>query len=412
MVQIPGDIPRAAMLLRQRKLWLILLVASTCVGIVEAAQVYTAALATASPYSWRQAFAMTMPSWYILAALFPMIVLLSHQFTLGQRQWRRALLVHIAAAVAFSFVHIAGSTWLSRELLGVAAINPFASMLTAQLGIYFVVDVLTYFALVGGYHAYEYARRYNERERAAAQLALKASRLEASLAVANLDSLRMQLNPHFLFNTLNAIAVLAMKGERQGVVRMLTLLSDLLRLSLDQRKQVVTLREELDMLDVYLEIEQVRFKDRLTVERAVEPEALDAEVPSLLLQPLVENAIKHGISRQTGAGTVRVEGHVVHGDTLELRVLDTGPGFGAAALGQEKGRVGRVRAARGDAAPSPERLGVGTANTRARLEQLYGADQSLELCNRPEGGACVTVRIPLRIVMTDLTTPSLSSASA
>ena len=147
------------------------------------------------------------------------------------------------------------------------------------------------------------------------------------------------------------------------------------------------------MLDLYLEIEQVRFKDRLTIERDVEPEALDAEVPSLLLQPLVENAIKHGISRQSGAGTVRVEGEIVQGDTLELRVLDTGPGFAPAARTQE-------------------RLGVGTANTRARLEQLYGASQSLELCNRPEGGACVTVRIPLRIVITDAMTSSLTSASA
>jgi two-component system LytT family sensor kinase len=131
----------------------------------------------------------------------------------------------------------------------------------------------------------------------------------------------------------------------------------------------------------------------LSLEREVEPEALDAEVPSLLLQPLAENAIKHGISRQTGPGTVRVEAHIVEGDTLELRVLDTGPGFGGARTHNE-------------------RAGVGTANTRARLEQLYGAEQSVEFCNRPEGGACVTVRLPLRIVMGDLIAEPVRTATA
>src|SRR5690606_3583040 len=199
----------------------------------------------------------------------------------------------------------------------------FRANLSRLLGFYFMIELVTYFAMVGAYYAYEYARRYRGREREAAQLALKASRLEASLTRANLDSLRMQLNPHFLFNTLNAISVMAMKGERQGVVRMLTLLGDLLRLSLDHKQQVVSLREELEILDRYLEIEQVRFRDRLSLERDVDPEALDAEVPSLLLQPLVENAIRHGISRRPGPGVVRVEGRI-DGDTVELRVLDTG----------------------------------------------------------------------------------------
>src|SRR5690606_31020169 len=129
----------------------------------------------------------------------------------------------------------------------------FRMNLSRLLTIFFVVELFTYFALVGAYHAYEYSRRYRDREAETTQLALKASRLEASLSQANLDSLRMQLNPHFLFNTLNAISVMAMKGERQGTVRMLSLLSDLLRLSLDHRQQVVSLREELEFLDRYLE---------------------------------------------------------------------------------------------------------------------------------------------------------------
>ena len=389
--------------LRNWKLWAILLVASTLIGVMEAAQVYVTRqalveLVNAPPLPWPEAFGATMPSWYVLALLIPGAVFLSRHFGFASRRWRLALAVHIPASMAFSFLHIAGSNLLSRTVLRnvVLEMDPFGQMLVHQLGTYFTMNMVTYFAIVGGYHAYDYGRRYNERERATAQLAVKTSRLEASLAVANLDSLRMQLNPHFLFNTLNAIAVLAMKGERQGVVRMLTLLSDLLRLSLDQRNQVVTLREELQFLDLYLQIEQVRFRDRLSLERDVEPEALDAEVPSLLLQPLAENAIKHGISRQTGPGIVRVEARIVEGDILELRVLDTGPGFTPVSTPRTHS----------------ERAGVGTANTRARLEQLYGEEQSVEFCNRPEGGACVTVRLPLRIVMGDLIAEPLRTATA
>jgi sensor histidine kinase YesM len=201
-------------------------------------------------------------------------------------------------------------------------------------------------------------------------------RLEASLSRAKLDSLRMQLNPHFLFNTLNAISVMAMKGERQGVVRMLMLLSDLLRLSLDNKQHVVALRDELEILDRYLEIENVRFRDRLTLERAIDPAVLDAEVPSLVLQPLVENAIRHGVSRRPGRGVVRVEAQTVAGEWLELRVLDTGPGV--------------------DSTPARDGTGVGLSNTRARLEQLYGSRQELTLVSRQGGGACATVRVPLR----------------
>jgi sensor histidine kinase YesM len=172
---------------------------------------------------------------------------------------------------------------------------------------------------------------------------------------------------------------MAMKGERQGVVRMLSLLCDLLRLSLDHKQQVVSLREEVEILDRYLESEHVRFRDRLTLVRGVDPSALDAEVPSLLLQPLVENAIRHGISRRAGPGVVRVEAEIVNGDCVELRVLDTGPGV--------------------DDVPSRDGTGVGLANTRARLEQLYGSRQELILATRPEGGACTTVRLPLRYFM-------------
>jgi two-component system, LytTR family, sensor kinase len=368
------------MIWRSWKFWLIVVAAATCIGVIEGAQVYAGASSFGRPIPWSLALGSTMPSWYVMAALLPGVLWVSHRFPLEPGRWRRSLLVHVPAAVAFAIVHITVASWLSDYVFYTGGEPPwsFRMNLSRLLTLYFVIELVTYSALVGVYHAYDYARRYRERERAAAQLELKTSRLEASLARANLDALRLQLSPHFLFNTLNAISVMAMKGERDGVVRMLSQLSDLLRLTLERQQQVVSLRAELQFLDRYLEIEQVRFRDRLTIERDIEPEALDAGVPSLLLQPLAENAIQHGISRRPGPGTVRIEARIVEGDTVELRVLDTGVGL--------------------DEALRREGMGVGMANTRARLEQLYWSDQSLELCNRPVGGACVTVRLPLRLV--------------
>jgi two-component system LytT family sensor kinase len=377
---------------RSWRFWLALVAAATCIGLLEGAQVFAGASAVGRPVTWTRALGATMPSWYVLTALLPFILVVSRYFPLEPGRWMRAVPVHLAAAVMFAFLHILIASWLSDFVLYPGGEFPFdfRTNMSRLLSIYFVVELVTYFAVVGAYHAYDFSNRYREREGQAAQLALKASRLEASLVRANLDALRMQLNPHFLFNTLNAIAVMALKGEKHGVVRMLTLLSDLLRLSLEQKEQVVSLREELGFLDHYLEIEQVRFKDRLTVERDIEPETLDAEVPTLLLQPLVENAIRHGVSRRAGPGTVRVEATIADGEVLQLRVMDTGPGFG------------NVRSSDG--------TGVGIANTRARLDQLYGTRHDLELSNRAEGGACVTVRLPLRIFSGELVEEPLRTA--
>jgi sensor histidine kinase YesM len=368
------------MIWRTYKFWFAVLATATLIGLLEGAQLYTGAnSAPGASMAWAQALAATMPSWYVLGALVPPIIWFSRHFPLEGGRWRRSLWIHLAVAVVFALVHSTASSWFSYNLQpGPSTTWGFTDVLSGTLGLFFVVELVTYFALVGAYHAYDYARKYRERESAAAQLALKASRLEASLARANLETLRMQLNPHFLFNTLNAISVLALKGERQNVVRMLTLLSDLLRVTLDQKEQVVTLREDRELLDRYLQIEQVRFRDRLTVERDIAPDVLDAEVPSLLLQPVVENAIRHGISRMPGAGHIRIEAHRA-GDALELRVLDTGPGFMAHA--------------------SSNGTGVGLANTRARLEQLYGSDHALTLGNRGDGGAVVIVRVPLRLAV-------------
>jgi LytS/YehU family sensor histidine kinase len=191
---------------------------------------------------------------------------------------------------------------------------------------------------------------------------------------ARLNALRMELHPHFLFNTLNAISGLVRRREIDAAVRMLARLGELLRVTLERGSvQQVPLERELSFLRLYLEIERIRFHDRLGVDFEVDPEVLDALVPTLILQPLVENAVRHGVARLSGPGRVGVRAARQDGKLI-LQVADTGAGFQAGNGGT--------------------RLGVGLSNTRARLEQLYGADAAMMLDNGPAGGALVTVTLP------------------
>jgi LytS/YehU family sensor histidine kinase len=232
-------------------------------------------------------------------------------------------------------------------------------------------NIVFYVLLLGVAHTALYHRRYRERERAA-------ERLAAGLAVARLQALKMQLHPHFLFNTLNAISAL-IPADAQPARRMVAQLGDMLRIALDHEEtQEVTLRDELAFLEPYLEIEQARLGDRLTVAMDIDPDMLDARVPHLILQPLVENAVRHGIAPRIEPGTVRISAtRGTGGQLLELEVQDDGPGI-----------EGDSRAA--------ARKGVGLANLRSRLEQLYGDQQRLDLHTHPEGGAIVRVVLPLR----------------
>jgi two-component system, LytTR family, sensor kinase len=188
--------------------------------------------------------------------------------------------------------------------------------------------------------------------------------------------LRLQLHPHFLFNTLHTISALMHKDLR-AADRMLALLGDLLRDSFERvGAQEVSLKQELGFLDRYLEIERTRFRDRLSVTVRVDPEALDAVVPNLLLQPLVENAIRHGIGRRQDAGRIEISARREN-DRLDVRIRDDGPGL-------PEGTETALRA------------GVGLANTAARLQQLYPNGHRFDLKNRPEGGLEVALEIPFR----------------
>jgi two-component system LytT family sensor kinase len=225
---------------------------------------------------------------------------------------------------------------------------------------------LYYWLIVGVFYAFTYQRLYRAEKLAAAEL-------EARLAQARLEALRTQLHPHFLFNTLNAISVLTSEDAPKAN-RMLLRLSDLLRLTLDTGgRHEVTLGEELDFLERYLEIQRIRFEDRLTIMVDVAPATRAARVPTLILQPLVENAIRHGVDSHVAGGTIVISARR-RGDALELEVRDNGRGLAAA----------------------PADDGIGLANTRARLAQLYGECQRLELRAQATGGAAVVVTLPFR----------------
>jgi two-component system LytT family sensor kinase len=348
-------------------------------------------LPTREPQNVGLVAAVTFPAWYVLPPLVPFVLLVADRFPIGPGRWVRSLMVHIPACITFVLVYEVLASWLCDFVFAPMAVPPaeldgttfadFGLNLRRLIATNFVGWSAIYGLIVGVHHTFFYLRRALQRDREAAGLVLRASRLEAGLAQANLRALNMQLQPHFLFNTLNAISVLAAKGERVETARMIGRLSELLRMSLGNTAQTVTLARELEFAQRYLDIEQVRFNDRMTVRFDVAPDTLGAQVPSMILQPLVENAVKHGLSRKRGAGRIEVRSRR-SADTLELSVRDDGPGFaGALASGGN---------------------GVGLVNTRARLEQLYGAEGfEMYRGDGPGGGALVRITLPFRQAAAD-----------
>jgi two-component sensor histidine kinase len=249
-----------------------------------------------------------------------------------------------------------------------------------------------YWVIVSIVHAFGYYRRSQERERTALEL-------EARLAEARLHALRMQLHPHFLFNTLHAISTLVHK-DANAADEMISNLSELLRVTLDTSdRQEIPLRQELDFLQRYLDIQQVRFGERLRVEKQIDAAALDGQVPTLILQPLVENALKHGLEPQVGGGVITIQAQRLD-ETLRLVVSDNGAPAkalhrSADASSASAGALGtreRGVCAPGEAAKPQE--GIGLANTRARLEELYGRRGRLTLTTSSAGGFTVEIEVP------------------
>jgi sensor histidine kinase YesM len=305
---------------------------------------------------------------YLWGALTPLVLYLSRRFRI-ERGRLRNLPLHLLASLIVSLVHlgayIAGSSLIIP--LTAPAVQVFKDFVFN--GLHF--NLITYWTVVVISHAVDYYRKYQERE-------LSASRFKAQLVQAQLTALKSQLQPHFLFNTLNSIAVLVRKNSNDEAVDMLTGLADLLRVLFKNIEvQEVSLKEELEFLERYLEIEKVRFKDRLRVNMKIEPDTLEALVPNLILQPIVENAIRHGIGKRSASGLLEISAQR-HNGTLSLEVRDDGPGLSP------------------DDKPGEGQIGL--ANTRARLKQLYGEAQSFELRNVVGGGAVARMVIPFRLL--------------
>jgi signal transduction histidine kinase len=315
--------------------------------------------------------ALNLGYWYSWACLTPLILYLARKAPFIDRQsWKWALAVHLPGVFLITLAHVLLTVSSQTAIVWLVGQEQRSWLVEAQRMFFnnFDWEMMTYWAIVGLSHALRYHNEAQDR-------ALRASQLETHLVEAQLQALQRQLQPHFLFNTLNTISAL-MHRNLNAADDMIAKLSDLLRISLyNVGVQEVTLKQELDFLSKYLEIEQTRFRDRLTVVFDVQPDTLDALVPNLVLQPLVENSIKHGIGPRATPGQIEIRSRRL-GSMLELEVKDNGVGLSAARL-------------------TDFNRGIGLGNTRSRLQHLYGSSHRFEFRQPPTGGLSVLIAIPL-----------------
>lgn len=300
---------------------------------------------------------------YLWAVLTPPLFLFAKRCAFGRANWKGPLAAHIVTGLVLATL-VAAAIIEWNTLLGVAATEiPFSARLIDLL----CSNVPLCFAIMGIAQAAEYYERFREREK-------ESSRLEARLALAQLEILRSQLEPHFLFNTLNSIAALT-QSDPVSAERMTLKLSTLLRASLDRNgSQEVSLQQELDFLQSYLDIQQTRFRDRLTIQISVDPSLLSASIPSMLLQPLVENSIRHGIAKSAAPGCIRISVSKEE-ELIKIAIVDNGIGMESDGSGESDG--------------------YGLRNTRARLDQLYGSGHKFRIDSSPGNGCCITLDLPL-----------------
>ena len=347
--------------------WLFGFCVWTLLGVSFALGTYLGALQGGGQISWKRTIIGYLTDFYLWGLLSPLIFKLARRFELRDR-FPRNVLLHLASSVILSFVVLSaaavvywfvGSPNLTRSptLLALWRNNAFSAY-------YFHQGLTIYWTTLVVAHALHYYRGLREEE-------VRAERLAAQLAQAQLQALKMQIHPHFLFNILNSIAALLHK-DLEAADTMIARLGDFLRLTLKRSDAgTIEFSQELEFLKCYLELEHTRFEDRLAIEMEIEPQTLTVMVPNLILQPIVENAIRHGVSRQTTTGRITISAFK-RADRLVMQVADNGPGLRA----------------------NPNGNGIGLNNTRARLEQYYGKNYSFEIANNAGRGAIVTLNIP------------------
>lgn len=336
---------------------------------------YSFRVALHKPMAWMELSRMYFAAYALWGPVFtPIAVFMARRFPFDKQTWVRSLIVHCFAAPTIACIHAAiccvFTSWIWPDM---AAYGPVANKLQLFQR-YFLMNgsdnIFIYWSIVFLMQGWIYYERYRDRE-------LRASVLQTQLAQAQLQALKVQLHPHFLFNTLNSVSEL-MHQDVKTAERVITRLSDLLRIALESiGVQEVSLSQELEFVKGYLEIEQLRFQDRLRVELDIQPETLDCRIPNLLLQPIVENSIRHGISKSAGAGYIQIFTRKIS-DRLLVVVSDNGPGLHV----------------NGDGKQSTSNFGLGLSTTRSRLEFLYGREQTFVLNNLPERGLEVRISLP------------------
>ncbi len=306
------------------------------------------------------------PVWALWSVFTPIVLFLGDRVRVRRDNMLIAIPFHAVSATIVAMLHAAFGVALVRFLAAWEPSETPMEMFIGLLEVRFIFFVFAYTSILVAGYAFEWYRHYRKAQ-------LTTSRLEAQLSSARLEALKSQLHPHFLFNTLQAIAVLVEENPRSAQ-KMITQLGDLLRHTVDTFSvQHVTLKEELEFLELYLGIERTRFQDRLTVSFDVDPSVLDRRVPSFILQPLVENAIKHGLSKHTGAGTITISALPID-DKLSLTVANSGE-------------------TATETTPQDWTDGVGLGATRARLEEMYNGDHRI-ITNAGPSGVEVTLLIP------------------
>jgi two-component system, LytTR family, sensor kinase len=300
----------------------------------------------------------------------PLIFFLSRRISFERRRLVKSLLIYLSVGIVWAML-VQGLPLLLLPVLNDSASynsEQFRQEFINWFGSNFLPNILIYWLILSISLLSSYYEQYQKEK-------LKASQLDAQLSNARLKALQMQLHPHFLFNTLHSISALALDNEIRDAVKMINRLSELLRLTLDKADiQIVTLEDEIEFTRRYLEIERIRFQDRLTVDMDIDPQALEAEVPNLILQPLVENAMRHAVDYNSGASRIQIAAHLQN-DQLLMEVRDDGKD------------VKKIAGQNGAA-------GLGLKNTRARLSELYGEDYSFSLSRSENEWTVAQIIIP------------------
>src|SRR6266704_4671370 len=343
----------------------------TLVSIIFAGISYAAAIGENNKeFGFISALRLNLVQFYVWAILSPLVFRFSRRFPIEFRPLNvRNLLLYFPALISFAGIHQA------LHLAVLWSISPrwrqkypaLTDCYRAYFAFGFYIDLIIALLIVIAVHALLYYQSFRASE-------LAQSSLKAQLAQAQLRALKMQLHPHFLFNTLHSISSLVLEDPTKAN-SMIARLGDFLRLTLENSdQQLVSLKEETEFLRCYLEIEQVRFGDRLTLEFELEPQTLSAQVPHLILQPVVENAIQHAIAPRATRGHINIEAKRLN-SLLRVAISDNGPGISSNAN-------------------LPWKQGVGLTNVRTRLQQIYGPDFRFELMNTNGGGLTAVMEIP------------------